>query len=66
MKEEQRKEDRTNGQSLNVSGDTGWARCPICNDKGEGYMEDSALPLSLVCCMGALRSSPRWKTRVYF
>jgi ribosomal protein L37AE/L43A len=34
MREEQVKEDQTNGQSLNVSGDTGWARCPICNDKG--------------------------------
>ena len=32
MKEEQRKEYPTNDQSLNVSGDTGWARCPICND----------------------------------
>jgi hypothetical protein len=32
MKEEPRKEDQTNGQSLNVSGDTGWTRCPICKD----------------------------------
>ena len=31
MKEEQGKEYQTNGQSLNVSGDTGWTRCPICN-----------------------------------
>jgi len=30
MREKQRKEDQTNEQSLNVSGDTGWARCPIC------------------------------------
>ena len=31
MKEDARKEDQTNGQSLNVSQDTNWTRCPICN-----------------------------------
>jgi ribosomal protein L37AE/L43A len=37
MKEDPTKEDRmkqaeTHNQSLNVSEDAGWARCPICND----------------------------------
>jgi len=30
MTKKQREEYQTNGQSLNVSGDTGWTRCPIC------------------------------------
>ena len=32
MKEEPRKEDQTNGQTLNVSEDARWTRCPICNE----------------------------------
>jgi len=32
MEEQPRKEDQTNGQSLNVSEDAGWRRCPVCNN----------------------------------